>query len=343
MTDQAQQKIEEMKRRRSVEAIKFPEDLGDFYLSLDFYDYRTAAGARKSPMTNPDSAGGPIRRIANAERDSVNNQIAKPSTFAQIKLPLPTNLKDNFKINYENTALGGTIGALSAIGQAGADTVGVVSEMLNLSEANNNAPSDTDIIGQFGQGALAAGKGIANYLTEKNVLFGANIGGLWDLASGTAVNPNLAVLFRGPTLKTHTFEWHLTPRTKAESDAIQKIRAIITRAMHPERISPSTSAILRFPSECLIQFVGVNSNRMFLYPLRPTVVEAASFDYAPNGIVSMFQDTHDVTAMNVSITFQETSYYTRDSFDNTNEFGADGFQTSALTQGGVDGFGRGGE
>lgn len=314
----------------------FPEDIGEFYFSMDFYDYRAIAGDRSSPIAASRQVD-PVRRLFNADRESIQNQIAKPSSFARIKLPIPLNLKDNFRINYENAELGGTVGAFSAIWEATKNLGVAGSNMFQGISADEQLANASDM---GAQGLLATGKGIANYLTEKNVLFGANVGGLWDLGTGTAVNPNLTVLFRGPTLKTHTFEWHLTPRTPRESENIRKIIAIIKRAMHPERLSNNTSAILRYPSECLIEFVGRQKDKQLLYPLRPAVVEGASFDYAPNNVLAFMQDTDDSGAINISITVQETSYYTRDSFDNAAEYGSDGYDTGNLTNGSVDAFGK---
>lgn len=304
----------------------FPEDLGDFYFSMDFYDYRNITD-RKSDVSEKSTLD-PLRRLYNADKTSVQNQIAKPSSFARIKLPIPNNLKDVFKVNYESTQFGAAIGAGAALQSIG---------------ENVFDPSNTSgIFSQFeeigGEATAAATRGVAGWVTSKGMFFNSNLSGLWDATSGVAVNPNLAILFRGPTLKSHQFEWTLTPRTKKESESLKTIKAIVTRAMHPERLSTETSAMLRFPSECLIQFIGRKPNGQFLYPLRPTVVENASFDYASNGVVSFFQDTDETTSMRISISFQETSYYTRDSFDDQTQYGSDGFTTEDLT-GGTNAFG----
>ena len=79
----------------------FPEDLGDFYFSMDFYDYRNITD-RKSDVSEKSTLD-PLRRLYNADKASVQNQISKPSSFARIKLPIPNNLKDVFKVNYEST------------------------------------------------------------------------------------------------------------------------------------------------------------------------------------------------------------------------------------------------
>lgn len=327
-TSQAQATVQASKAKQTVADVLYPDDLGDYYFSLDFYEYRTAFGSTSSPVS-ANSTLDPLRQLFNADTTSVNNAIAKPSSFAKIKLPIPPNLKDSFKVNYENTNYGATIGALAAVDSY----ANQVKEKFNAENTIRNIDKDALV------GVTGLARGAINYAAMNNAFFGANPEGLVDQLTGSAVNPNLTVLFRGPTLKTHQFQWTFTARTASESANIRKIKAIITRAMHPERLTSTTSAILRYPCECLIKFVGRIDDKSFFYPLRPTVVEDASWDYAPLGQVSMFQGTDQATSITMSLSFQETSYYTRDSFDDGTQYGADGFQTSSLTKGGFDAFG----
>jgi hypothetical protein len=318
-TSQAQAIIKQAKINQNVQTVNYPDDLGDYYMSLDFYDYRAAFGPSSSATSSTSNLSA-LQKLYNADKTSVNNAINKPTSFARIKLPIPANLKDSFKVSYENTAFGGTIGAINDITTAG-------------EHFSENMLGD-----QLKEAGTAAGKATLNYIS-KNALFGLDVGGVLDQITGNAVNPNLAVLFRGPTLKTHNFEWNFAARTASESANIRKIRSIINRAMSPSRLSAGTSALLRYPSECLIQFVGTVNNNSFLYPLRPVIIEDASYDYAPLGQVSFFQKTEQVTSITLTLACQETSYYTRDSFDDGTQYGSDGFQTADLTKGGFNAFG----
>lgn len=330
MTDQAQSIIEEKKKNRNPTSVHYPEDIGDFYVCIDFYKYRTAFGDNSSPVADP-SKTDMLRRLYNADKQSVNNQIMK-STFARIKLPIPQGLVDSFAVNYATTELGGGIGALAsglaAAGSGGQALAGIASNLITGGDASVAAESEEfkKFMNAAGTGAArSTATGIGKYLTSKLGISGVeSVAGLVDLVSGDAINPNITVLFRGPTLKSHNFSWHITPRSRQESANIQKIIGIVKRAMHPEQFDKGVSVLLKYPSECLIQFVGKQGNKQFLYPLRPTVVESLSVNYAPSNVPSFFQDTHEVTSLDLNIRFQETSYYTRESFDDTSEYGSDG-------------------
>jgi hypothetical protein len=151
-------------------------------------------------------------------------------------------------------------------------------------------------------------------------------GNVTDLETGVGENPNLAMLFRGPTLKQHTFSWRMYARSPEESEHIKQIIAIMKRAMHPSKLNPTTSAFLKYPSECITEFHSPTSaSNPFLYPMRPTVVEDFSVNYAPNGMPSFYNKTFDATGVEISIKLQETSYYLRDSFNTASEYGHDGY------------------
>lgn len=302
---------------RGLASVQHPADLGSFYLSMDFYDYRAATGASTSAH-NPENSINPVQRLFNADRQSVDNQIQRKNTFAKIKLPIPSNLNDAYVANWEEGNLGGFAGIASDVytaagalmsGQAAAADEGTAGLARTVIKA----------------GVVGAARQLINNTT---------IGDIFDLYTGTAMNQNLAVLFRGPTLKTHQFKWRVSPRNAQESADIKKIIAILKRAAHATQISPAASSVLRYPSECLLMFNSAGSNTKFLYPMRPCVLAQLDINHSPNGSLSLHQDTFDATIMDISCTFKETSYYTRESFDNELEYGYDGFNTADLTRGG---------
>ena len=316
---QAQAEVERRRQEtRGLAVVQHPSDLGSYFLSLDFYDYRTAMGDSKSAH-NPENNIDPVRRLYNADRQSVNQQIAKKSSFAKIKLPIPGNLNDNFKVAWEDAALGGFAGIISDIaGGAGALFDG-----------------DLSSVGEEMRGTQYAVASSSIKAAARQVFNDTSAGALFDLFTGSAMNQNLAVLFRGPTLKTHQFKWRLVPKTPQESANIKKIIAILKRAQHPTQVSPLSSTVLRYPSECRLEFVSAKGTVGFLYPMRPCVLDSMSINYSPNGSLSLHQGTDAATAIDLTLVFKETSYYTRESFDNVNEYGHDGFNTADLTTGGV--------
>ena len=304
--------------------LMFPSDLGEFFMSFEFYDYRTLGQLQKQ-STSATKNVEITRNIYNANKDNVQNAIKNSKdAFARISLPIPANLVDHFRVEYQTTSLGLPAGIAGEIGQGFndlSDGIFTPQQKQLLSDVQNTTSGNTDSQGFLSQ--LRDNTGAQ--LTARVGLMGAAdwIQDLYDLSSGVATNPNLAVLFKGPTLKQHTFSWKFAPRSQKESESIRKIIAILKRAMHPRKLNNSTSALLKYPSECLAQFHGPKEN--FLYPLRPTVVEDVVVNYAPNGTLSTFQETHDTTAYEITIMLQETSYNTRESFGDVNEYGYDGF------------------
>lgn len=318
MSTPAQAEVESRRQEtRGLTSVQHPADLGAFYLSMDFYDYRAAIGSTRSDH-NPENSIDPVRRLYNADRQSVNSQIQRKNTFAKIKLPIPANLNDSYRSAWEDATLGGFAGI-----------AGDVYSAANSLMTGNGEDGGAEMAGTLSRAARASVVGIGRQLINNTP-----IGDIYDLFTGTAMNQNLAVLFRGPTLKSHQFRWRVAPRNAKESADIKKIIAILKRAQHATQLSPASSSVLRYPSECLLQFNSAGDSTKFLYPMRPCVLEQLDINHSPNGSVSLHQETFDATIIDISCTFKETSYYTRESFDNANEYGYDGFNTADLTRGG---------
>lgn len=320
---------------QSTQSISFPEDLGKFFMSFDFYDYRTLGNLpQQVPGANTRNVEL-TRNLFSAERGNVQQSITR-SSIARVSLPIPANLVDMFRVDWENisTGLAGTV--VSEVIQGVNDTFDTVASRLGQlangaaqgisggtsigSLQNGIGSGTTSSAGMFAIGAFRAGLGGIN----------SGLPGLVDLSLGVTENPNLAVIFKGPTLKQHQFSWKMTARTPSESRKIEQIIAIFKRAMHPQKLNASTSGFLKYPAECLPAFNGPNGQTGFLYPLRPSVVEDFTINYGPHGMPSFYQGTFSAVTVEISVKLQETSYYTRESFDDANEIGSDGFQSSSF-------------
>jgi len=321
MPTPAQAAIEESKSLDRTSMLTFPADLSDFFMSFDFYDYRTLVDLPTGGVAADGSSTGavePTRNVFSANKQNIQSRIST-SSFARIALPIPNNLVDNFNVQWGAEQLGLTGGLMGEAWQGGQNMINsigggfdqVSSDTFSTMNGLANASNDTTAV----------------HIARRIAAIGSPLfGQVTDLSTGVAENPNLVTLFRGPTLKQHTFTWKLYARTPAESVAINKIIATFKRAMHPSKLNPTTSAFLKYPAECLTKFHSPTSNeRQFLYPMRPTVVEDFSINHSPNGMPAFHVGTHDTVGVEIAVKLQETSYYLRDSFDNANEYGSDGF------------------
>lgn len=315
--------------------LKFPANLGDFYISLDFYDYRNFSDVTNGPGSEY-ADGTPTegtRVLANANKAAVSAAIERGS-FARIYLPIPSNLIDSNQVQWSAEQLGLTAGLLGEAWQSGVGMQRAVTEdgmLAGISEGYSQLQGTFSEITQNDNSATHAARRIAAIGMP---LFGQ----VTDLATGVAENPNLAVLFRGPTLKQHTFAWKLMPKEEAESDMIRRIVATMKRAQAPQRLNPTTTAFLKYPSEAAIAFHHPGEadrkwgDPKFLYQIRPCVIEDVIVNYAPHGAPAFMDDSHSsAVGIEIQIKLQETSYNLRDSFDaEAGEFGYDGYSTSDL-------------
>ena len=319
----AQQVIDSSKNKDS-NTISFPEDLGDYYVSVQFYDYRT--WDRQPSLGSND---GLSRNIYSADKGNIKDAIAATAAnknlLQRLALPLPLQLRDSFSVGWQETELGLFATTVSETLQA--ISRGFKSSQDALPQLDTNLKGQ-EFIQQVKQwGGTTPGQFALAILREG---LGQDKAALIDLSTGVAVNPNLTLLFRGPTLKTHNFSWKFSARTAEESARIRKIISIFKRGMHPSRLNSTTPGFLKYPSECLVEFHGPKSN--FLYPLRPTVVADLEVNYAPNNVPAFFSGTDEPVIVEIAVRFQETSYYLRDSFDNDKEYGSDGLETQNLLQ-----------
>lgn len=318
----------------TAKELRFPANLGSFFISLDFYDYRnfadvtTGAGSRYDDGTATEAT----RVMANGNRESVENAIKKGS-FARIYLPIPSNLIDSNQVQWSAEQLGLTAGLLGEAWQGGTNLARSFTEDGMLAGVVEAGQSSLNMFGNMGGGDDTTSHAARRIAAIGMPLFGQ----VTDLGTGVAENPNMAVLFRGPTLKQHTFAWKLMPRSEQESDTIRRVIATMKRAQAPQRLNKTTTAFLKYPSEAAIAFhhPGEQSsdwgNPKFLYPIRPCVIEDVIVNYAPHGAPAfMDDDNSSVAGIEIQLKLQETSYYLRDTFDDAAEFGYDGYDSSDL-------------
>lgn len=333
----AQKVIQEAKNQRaSTNSFTFPEDLGSFYMSFQFYDYRNLSSQTLPSWTNDN---GLARNFFSADKESVARGIsASKEPFARVSLPIPMQLVDTFRTAWADASMGltGTLlsesiqGINDALRVSGTFADDIISgKQLSENDRNDTSFNSNNLTQKLSQwGDINSSTPLQAAIAVAKQGLSSDLNTLIELSTGIATNPNLTVLFQGPTLKSHRFSWKFLPRTEEESIRIRKILGIFKRAMHASRLNESTPGFLKYPSECLAEFHGLQNN--FLFPLRPAIVQDISINYAPNGIPSFFQGTHEPTAIEFSVDIKETSYFLRDSFDNSSEYGSDGLNSSDL-------------
>jgi hypothetical protein len=251
--------------------IVFPTDLvqsnRDFYVSFNFQKYEKRAINKSSFLRSEGT----------------------------VRLPLPSNLKDNLNVSYETESLGPAVGAalesIVGTGPSAAGGAGLKQGLGQILEAG----------GSYIKGsAVAAVQGAAPQAAAAASAY-----------SGIAVNPFQTVLFKQPTFKKHNFSWKLMPRDEEESG---KIRDLVRKfQFHTSPgVSEGAGLFFTFPSMVIVSLFPSSE---FLYRFKPCVIESVDVNYAAGSGPSFFKRSQAPTAVTLSVQMQEIEYWTNNDFE----------------------------
>ena len=222
--------------------------------------------------------------------------VATDINLKTIFLPIPRNLVETHGISYENAPLGSVGGIADALqkGEGGAMAVGALTGDTLLKNLQKINPLDT-----------GAGNAAATFIQQ---------------AYGFAANPHLSVLFKGGTLREHTFSWVFAPESEKESYEIKEIINDFRRFSLPTFFG-DTTAVFDYPAMCKVRFFpwasgnpsGANYEND-LYAIKQCMIENIVVNYAPNGIPSFFTRSDLPTMIELEVQLQEIEYFTAEDF-----------------------------
>ncbi len=248
--------------------MKFPRNLGAHGTLMRFFEYKYG-GKRGSEM--------------------------RP--LAEILLPLPKQIQDNYKINVGGNELGilGTAASQLAGDPNSAESVAknlgstAVKGISKLGEGLADAVSG-DFTGV--QQALAGATDTAQFLVRAGMgTVSPDISNGIGVGRGTAVNPFATLVFNGVDLKVHSLEWLLSPESEAESKQLKKIIRTLQRMVLPKAesvLGEDTGAnvldrgLLRYPAMVDTYFQGIDQSYYFRF--KTSMISNLAIDYTPNGI-----------------------------------------------------------
>ena len=144
---------------------------------------------------------------------------------------------------------------------------------------------------------------VANYFTEQAV----GTPGLLSRSIGGAINNNLELLFNGPTLRSFTFNFKLTPREPDEAKVIKEIIRVFKKGMSPA-LSKS-GLFLSAPNVFKIKYVYTGKgdkteDHPYLNRIKVAALRDFSVSYTPDGNY-MTYDGGSMTQYDLSMTFGE--------------------------------------
>lgn len=128
--------------------------------------------------------------------------------------------------------------------------------------------------------------------------------GLLSRTSGAILNPNLELLFNGPTLRPFNFTFRLSPRDKDEAREVKAIINFFKKSMAVKKAA--SEVFLKSPNVFKIEYQTANSEHQSLNKIKDCALLGCDVDYTPDGSYMTFNDEgKTMTSYQLTLRFSE--------------------------------------
>lgn len=135
-------------------------------------------------------------------------------------------------------------------------------------------------------------------------------------STGAIINPNLELLFNGPSLRTFNFNFRLTPRNAEESRQIRKLIRAFKRNSAVQRSNVNLFLVSPRVFQIEYNYRG-QGQHPYLNKFKPTALTSFSVNYTPDGSYMVFGTTGSVTAYDITMSFTEINPIYADDIDDS--------------------------
>ena len=244
-----------------------------------------------------------------------------------IILQIPSDIKDGNSANYGdskmNTLTGAAAGAISGGMKAGAELVKALGNEKSFADAGNQIKEDIGANltpGETNALLSAAQQGLTAKATSAALgIFGANVSTEQLLArqSGQIFNPNLELLFNGPTLRSFSFSFKMTPRSAQEARQCKLIIRSFKQNMAPKTGGDTiggSAIFMKTPNLFELRYRKGNSDHPFLNKFKQCFLTNCAVNYTGEGVYATYDDASPIS-MQLDLTFKEIEPIYFDDYD----------------------------
>ena len=295
------------------------------YLQIDIKEYirqpgnTKLIGAKGFGRNTLNNSVGATRSGSLATKSVMNT--------GTIILQIPSDIKDGNSANYGdskmNTLTGAAAGAISGGMKAGAELVKAIGGQQSFDEAKqqiktdigaNLAPGESEALLSAAQQGLTA-KATSSALG----IFGANVSTEQLLArqSGQIFNPNLELLFNGPTLRSFSFSFKMTPRSAQEARQCKLIIRSFKQNMAPKTGGDTiggSAIFMKTPNLFELRYRKGNKDHPFLNKFKQCFLTNCAVNYTGEGVYATYDDATPIS-MQLDLTFKEIEPIYFDDYD----------------------------
>ena len=280
------------------------------YLQIDIQEYVSLGGYISEPGADTRYVKGNYFGSDRAGRTRTDRLSKKPLVnTGTILLPVPSNVQDTNNVQYDTSSLNG----LSAVGVKAAEDVMKIRFGTDVSPfeqlANAAGRAKTSITDGFGTNAAAA-NALQKFLASKAIgIFGGNVTAnqLLARANGEVLNPNMELLFGGPTLRNFRFNYKFTPRNEKEAQQVKLIIRAFKRNMSAQAQGgtlESGNFFLKTPNVFSLRYRTGRKNHPFLHRFKQCFLTDMSATYTGENVHATYEDGSPVSIL-LDLSFKE--------------------------------------
>ena len=297
------------------------------YLQVDIVEYKSVKQSSGSLISNPSSGN---RRIQGSKvvggtrpRGLATKALLNTGT---ILLPVPNSVQDGNSVDYGSSKLG-SLQATAATGIRNlmdADfTKGA--ERYKDTVTESVAKAKNEFVAGVGGGDKAADILKKQLTTTAVGMLGGNItvDQLMARENGEVFNPNMELLFNGPTLRNFKFSYKMMPRSEQEAEQVRLIirsfksnMAVKTKASSGQ----GGSFFLKTPNIFELRYRTGNQDHPFLHKFKQCFLTDISVNYTGEASHMTYADGTPVS-MVMDLTFKELEPIYDVDYDDTDAVG----------------------
>ena len=238
--------------------------------------------------------------------------------LGSIILQMPSNIQDGNSVDYGeskmNTLIGAAAGAIGSVINKSGEAVGKVLDKDEEGAKQSMAELSGDLKKTLGADSSLM-DAAAQFTTAKATssalgVLGGNVSAAQLLAreTGNIFNPNMELLFNGPTLRSFNFSFKMTPRSPEEAQECKNIIRSFKSNMAPKTKNTGSiggsGVFLKTPNVFELRYKKGGREHPFLHKFKQCFLTNVSVNYTAEGVYTTYDDATPVS-MNLDLTFKE--------------------------------------
>jgi len=258
----------------------------------------------------------PIGRGLTSSTTNRQNQSKKSgkNILQDIILPMPSNIQDKNTVSYSDSNMNTiTAAALEGIQNFMGEGQSLISDFEGtIRRSGEAATAALRKVAASAGGEAGLQSLLSKYFASQAIgVFGGNVSLNQLLAreQGIIFNPNMELLFNGPTLRGFGFSFKFTPRTKEEAEEVKNIIRVFKQYMAPKTTtsgagSNNSPTYLGTPSVFELSYRKGPGEHPYLNKFKQCFLENMSVNYTGEGTYATYEKGEPIS-MIMTLQFKE--------------------------------------